>query len=259
MVLGLFGGLGMMVIISLVFIYCHDYLLRPGFFKARTLVVKGAKRLSEKAVLTQAGIHPGINILSVNLRISRKRLLAHPWIERARIKREIPGGLFIHIKEHQPVAVVDLGRQYLMNGKGILFIKKGRSFTQPLPMVSGLKYSDMNIPLEGPTRELKKRGHDPLAAVVGLFSLGMKASGPLSNDSIQHVRVDRKTGLTVFTMGKEKTIKLGYDQYPEKLRALKNIMTRLRRQKKPVISDFKTIDLTRLDRIVVKPANRGTS
>ena len=100
---------------SALFMVGYAAVTHSNYFRTESIEVHGLSRLSEAAVLAQAGIRPGDNLLAVNLALVRKRLLAHPWIAAARVSREIPGTLRIDVTEHQALAVLDLGRQFLIN------------------------------------------------------------------------------------------------------------------------------------------------
>ena len=82
------------------------------------MVIEGNQRLSGKQIAEQAQVEEGMNILAVNLTLARKRLLSHPWIAEAEVLREVPSGIKIRIREHAPLAIVDLGRRFLINEKG---------------------------------------------------------------------------------------------------------------------------------------------
>ena len=72
-------------------------------------------------IIEAARVKKGMNVLDVNLAMVRKRLLAQPWIANAEIRREIPAGLYIKVQEHTPLAIIDLGRKFLLNENGRVF------------------------------------------------------------------------------------------------------------------------------------------
>ena len=114
-------AIAVLLLISSAFIFSHDFLTQCDYFNAESLNVTGAHRISDRQVVKQAQISGGMNILSVNLETARERLLANPWIAEAEVSRELPDGIRIPITEHQPLAVLDLGRKYLINVKGEIF------------------------------------------------------------------------------------------------------------------------------------------
>jgi cell division protein FtsQ len=232
-----------LLLLSFVFIFSYDFLTQCDYFKAEKLVVTGTDRLSEKQVLEQAQIKKGINIISVNLSMTRKRLLAHSWITEADVSRDLPCGIHIRIKEHQPLAVLDLGRKFLINTSGEIFKEMGASDPDQLPIISGLEFSDIN------TRD--KPRSIPFNAVMNVLELGQKCKSVLPYKSIKKVQVDREMGLTIYAFDRIKEIKIGYNDYANKYDRLKNILAHLKKRRG--FSHLESIDLNNLNRIVVHP------
>ena len=243
--------------ISAFFILVHDILTQCDYFKIRRLTIEGAQRLSEKEIAQQARVGEGVNILAVNLSLVRKRLLAHPWIAEAGVSREIPSGLSIRIKEHTPLAVVDVGQKFLINHSGEIFKAWDASDPVDLPMVNGLNVLDLppvygqNDPSEG---EIARGRTAPFEAVMKVLGLGRQQGSILPNRSIRQIRVDRQIGLTLFAHDRIKTINLGYDDYDGKYHMLAKLFSYLKRQRSG--PDFDRIDLNNLNRVVVNSLRR---
>jgi len=233
--------------VSFIYIFGHDLITQCKYFQAKRVRVTGTQRLSAQQVLKQVQIHPGINILSVNLSTARKRLMAHSWVAEAEVSRQLPDEITIKIKEHTPIAIVYLGRKFIINTRGEIFKEWTHSDPGGLPIVTGLRYSDINV--SGEPRSI------PFDAVMNFLKLGKKPGGFLSNRLIKRVHVDREIGLTLHMPDLEsdriKTIKLGYHDYPDKIERLSAILFFLKRDKS--IADFDSIDLNNINRIVVNP------
>jgi cell division protein FtsQ len=243
--------------VSAFFILVHDILTQSDYFKISRLTIEGAQRLSEKEIAQQAGVGKGVNILAVNLSLVRKRLLAHPWIAEAGVSREIPSGLSIRIKEHTPLAVVDVGKKFLINHSGRIFKTWDASDPADLPMVGGLNVLDLP-PVYGQTDpskgEFTRERTAPFKAVMKVLRLGRQQGSILPNHSIRQIRVDRQIGLTLYAFDRIKTINLGYDDYDGKYHMLANLFSHLKHQQS--VSDFDRIDLNNLNRVVVTPLRR---
>jgi cell division protein FtsQ len=226
-----------------VFILSYDFITQCDYFRAESLVVSGADKLSEEEVLQQARIKKGLNILSVNLSMTRKRLLAHSWIAEAEVSREPPAGINISIKEHKPVAVLDLGRKFLIDARGEIFKEMTASDPDNLPIISGLEFSDINV--QGQPRSM------PFKAVMKVLELGQKSESVLPYRLIKRIQVDREIGLSIYAFDRIKAIKIGYNNYSGKYAQLKKVLLYL--QKRDGFSRLESIDLNNLDRIVVNP------
>ncbi len=230
--------------ISFLFIFSHDFLTQCDYFRAENLTVAGANRLTGKQVLDQAQVTKGINIFSLNLSMTRKRLLAHPWIADAEVSREPPSGINIRVKEHKPLAVIDLGRKFLINTRGEIFKEMTASNPENLPIIRGLEFSDINV--HGEPRSA------PFSAVMDVLELGQKPDSVLPNKLIKRIQVDREIGLTIYAFDRIKAIKIGYDDYQDKYAKLKNVLLFLK--KRNGLSHLDSIDINNLNRIVVNPA-----
>lgn len=233
-------------LVSFLFLFSYDFLTQCDYFRAEKLVVTGADRLSEKQILQQAQITKGINILSVNLSMARKRLLAHSWITEAEVSRDLPSEINIRIKEQKPLAILDLGRKFLINTSGEIFKEMAVSDPDQLPIVSGLEFSDINV--------RDKPRSIPFKAVMNVLELGKKSNSVLPYKLIKRIQVDREMGLTIYAFERIKVIKIGYNDYPNKYARLKNILAHLKKRRG--FSHLKSIDLNNLNRIVVNPTKR---
>lgn len=230
-------------LVSFLFILCHDFLTQCEYFRTESLVVTGADRLSEEQVIKQAELNKGMNILSVNLSIARKRLLAHSWIVEAEVSRELPSSINIRIKEQKPFAILDLGRKFVINTNGEIFKEMDASDPVNLPIISGLEFADINV--RGKTRSI------PYNAVMNILELGQKPESVIPIKLINRIHVDREIGLTVYAFDRIKEIKIGYDDYKGKYAKLKNVLLFLK--KREDFSHLESIDLNNLNRIVINP------
>ncbi len=247
-------GLAMIAAMSVGLILTHDFLTQCDYFKADVLSVEGCRQLERETVLQQARVAPGVNLLSVNLTLARKRLLAHPWIADAQVSRELPSGLHIRIQEHAPLAILDMGRRFIINLDGAVFKEYDPSDRLDVPVVQGLEFMDIPLP--------ERTGSAPFRAVMTVLGMGRQSSGTLPNRVVRSIRVDREMGLTLHlpdhAPGPFTTVQLGYDDrangrgYAVKYERFQEIIDFLEREGSFLRVD--AIDLKDLDRIVINPA-----
>lgn len=236
-------GLGLgLAALSFLLVLGYALLTQTDYYRAKRLPVSGNQRLGAAEVLTQAGLAPGVQILGLNLGVVRERLLAHPWIADVRLAREIPDTLRVTVREHRPLAVMDMGmgRRYLLNGKGRLFKSWDATDPADLPVVTGLAYRD--LPMEG------RAGSEPFRAVLTLLT----GTGAWDDLSLAHIEADPELGLTLVVADSDQQIRMGYGNYPDKLKRLAALEKRLRAGN--YMHDFASIDVSDLERIVVAPA-----
>ena len=237
------AGIAIVATMSIIFILCHDFLTQCDYFKAIDLTVEGANKLSHKQAIKQAQINEGMNIFSINLSTIRKNLLAHPWISEAEVRRELPNVINIKIYEHKPLAVIDLGRKFLINNHGEIFKEKTVSDPDNLPVITGLEFSDINVSA--------KPGSIYFNAVMDVLRLGQKSESIIPNRLIKKIQVDREIGITLYAFDRGKSIKLGYNNFSGKYNRLRNVLYYINKQRG--FQDFESIDLNNINRIVINP------
>ncbi len=130
--------------LSLLYIFGYDFLTQCDYFRAKTIEVEGNRVLSGEEIIKEAGINQGDNILSVNISMVRKKIMANPWVAEAEVGRKIPSGIIIKITEHKCIAVLDLGKEFLLNESGEIFKEKVAADPGGVPVIQGLAFSDLN-------------------------------------------------------------------------------------------------------------------
>ncbi len=241
------GMLGV-AFMSLFFIFCHDMLLQNSYFNITSLELTGNIRLTKEQVLETAGIKTDSNILTVNLPLAKKYLLSHPWIAEADVSRELPGKLVLKIREHRPLAILDLNRRFMMNQEGKIFKEVSDSDAVELPVIEGLSFSDLDIGNVGRSASFD--------AVLSLLEIGLNPSSIVSNKQITKIQVDKKTGITIYAAGpilevNVNSLRIGFKDIPEKLTRLEKILSFLKNNK--MVHGIDWIDLDQINRVVVNP------
>lgn len=228
---------------ALLFIFGHDLVTQSNYFAIQKIQISGHHRISKARLLQQTGISKGTNSLSVNLSLARRQMLALPYAADASIRRQLPDTITISIREHQPMAVLDLGRKFLINTQGEIFKEKDAADPKSLPTIDGLAFSDLSVGVLPKSKTYK--------AVVDVLNMGRKPESPIPAGMIRRIQVDRELGLTIHAGKRIGAVKIGFDNYPKKYRTLKRVLYYLATSKK--FGNIKTIDLKNLNRIVIDP------
>ena len=234
---------------SLVFILIHDVLTQCQYFRAENISVSGGNRLSPEQILEAAGIQNGVNLVSLNLGAVRNRLLDYPWIAEADVRRTFPKQIAISIKEQEPLAVLNFGKQFLINCDGIIFKEAEPEEIKGLPMLSGIEYTDW--------RTTDTPESPVFASVMDILRSGGSPDGILPNACIKTIHVDREMGVTLEIDGLVRTVKLGYGHYIEKYRRLEKIYAWIKQEK--AVPFIEELDLRHPERIVARPGNEPLS
>ena len=238
----LFTLVAVMLAASAVFMVGYAAVTQSEYFSTRKIHVQGQSRLSEEEALKQAGIKSGENLLAINLKLVRKRLLAHPWISEASVAREIPGTIRIEISEHRALAVLDLGRKFIINQQGRIFKEHTNNDPQALPLVSGIAYADISLGDDRLTPAMQ--------VLLEVLELSKDDKSILPYDQIRKLHMDAEMGLTFGMWQDERKIKLGYSRFEYKYRQLEKLLPHLKHN--PGWKGYRMIDLTNPDRIVVR-------
>jgi len=236
-------GLGVLTLMSLSLIFIHDFLTQCDYFRADNIVISGAKRLSGREILKYAGIQKDKNILAINLPLARKQLLSHPWVADVEISRELPKGISIWIKEHNALAILCMGRKFLINFKGEIFKENDASDPKDLPVVRGLDYSDLGV--------IKENKNTPLAAVVEWLLMRSNKKKFIPGIDVKEINVDREIGLTLVLSENGRSICLGYNDYYQKTNRLRRIFKYLRSRSR--LKEIQSINLMNPDRVILRP------
>ena len=244
---------GAFALFNLTMVFAYDWVTQTERLGIQSIAVTGCEHLTPEMVKQQAGVAAARNILAVNLSTARKRLLANPWIAEARVTREIPDRLRIHIREHTCIAVLDLGRRFLLSDEGQVFKELAAGETPNVPIVSGLTYTDLGHQADTPSPVLR--------AVMQILKPRKRSNRRELSDRIREIHADPSLGLTLFLADERqsegyRTVVLGFEDFDEKYATLEKIDAYL--QKNRGYAGFRSINLNNLNRITVHPIETGT-
>ena len=245
-------AVALFVLFNLMLIFGYDWVTQTERLAIRTITVTGCERLTPEAVKQQAGLQSARNILAVNLTTTRKRLLANPWIAESQVSRDIPDRLRIRIREHTCLAILDLGRRFLLSDEGRVFKELAPGETLDVPVVTGLTYTDLEPNADSSTPVLQ--------AVMQILQPRQRSNLRELVHQIREIHADPALGLTLFMTderhpGSYRTVVLGFEDFDEKYATLEKIDAYLRG--KGHYAGFKSIDLNNLNRIIVHPVATG--
>ena len=233
------AGLILVPVLGLGLIFCHDLLTQCAFFRIAQIDVIGGEQLTRAQLCRQARVAPGMNLLSVNIGHARKRLIAHPWVADAAVRREFPDHLRIWVQEHRPLAVLDCGRPLLLNTAGRIFKVAEATETLGIPRITGLGYHDLPVG--------KSDASPAFSAALSLLQTGAEGLP----GAIDQIRVDHETGLTIWIETAPGAIAVGYGNYGKKIKRLTQVLAHLERNLPG--QPMERIDLTDINRVVVAP------
>ncbi len=105
--------------VPLIGVRAYEYVMTSAYFHVREVIVDQSSTrmtmgsgqpyvpyLSKNEILEIAGIGPGTHLLEADMDAMTARLAAHPWIRWAKVVKDLPDVLVIHVVEHIPSAFV---------------------------------------------------------------------------------------------------------------------------------------------------------
>jgi cell division protein FtsQ len=240
-------GAGMLLLLALVLFLGHGvyaHLLENPSFRVREIQVEGCHTLSRETLVTLARVEGMPNLFTVRLKEIAKRLEPHPWIENVVLEKVFPDTIRIRIEERKPIAILQMEDRYYIDAKGVIF--------SPAEEGSGLNYPY----LTGLTRKaLEAQGEETqfliTKALELLLRVGMEKAGPL--EEISEIQMERVGGIRCFTRSESLVVKMGWDDFGEKLKRLTMVWSDLRKRGWSAVS----IDCSDLNRFVVKKTSGG--
>jgi cell division protein FtsQ len=136
--------------------------------------VYGAERVAQPELIQLAQINRGMSLLRINVERVRMRLMQHPWIREALVRRAYPNEVEIIIYERHPCAILESGSGYLIDGEGYMLSQTTPAEGSRLPR---LVVNLSRLPALG------ERLTDP-AVEAGLRLLGHAQDSPFFRDNV---------------------------------------------------------------------------
>jgi cell division protein FtsQ len=193
-----------------------------------------ASRASDIRDLT--GVSVGTNTWDVDLEAVRERVLSHPWVASARVKRRLPHGLVVTVREHRAIAVTSLGEAvYAVDRRGGIFAPVDAEANMQLPLITGVPEPGLS--------DAAPRADTALRQTAALIRILRR------HHNVAEVHIDREAGVTV----REGTIPdvpihFGWGDWKRKRRRLDAVLALWSGRE----SQLEAVNLTFEDQVVVR-------
>lgn len=200
----------------------YRYAVTSPRFAVSEITIEGAVRLTEARVREHAGIKLGENLFRLDPQAIERKLLEEPWIQEARVQRDLPDELSIELVERESQAVAVIGDAlYLVTGEGLPFKKLQGNDPHDLPFVTGVEASDLG--------HAGGRGHGHLLRALEVLRHYRRIELSRSHPP-QEVHVSR-SGQVTLTVGKAGiALHLGDGPWPQKLLMAARVISKAQRQ-----------------------------
>jgi len=218
-------------------VYVH--LLEDPIFRVREFEVEGNRKIPEETVLSLAEIEGMPNLFTLRLKEVAKRLESHPWVDQVRVRKVFPNKIAVQIEEREPVAILPLEELYYIDTKGVIFATVGDADAYNYPFLTGLTRQALEKdPVEAKHRITK--------ALEFLRVVDKERVFP--PEEISEIHMEKIYGIEYFTKTEGLEVKMGWEQFGEKLRRLSVILSDLQKRGLSAVS----IDCSDLKRMVVQ-------
>ena len=165
--------------------------------------------LDRARLLKKINVEKGDNLLIVNLKEVRKRLLSEPYVKDADVRRNFYSGLVtVKLKLREPAALLNCGGIYGVDEEGVLLWKIREADFCDFPLINGVRVRRIK-----PGEKINCRGMKRALEVLRYVSLSeLESIMPVSEINVRDSRN------VVLCVGKEGTrIRLGHDKLSEKI------------------------------------------
>lgn len=195
-------------------------------FALRHVEVSGMVHLDRAAVLQAAGVTEGQNAFIASPEEMRERLLDHRWVASAEVERRLPGTLRIHIREHEPVAILALsGTTYLVSSEGVVFKQLGATDPVDLPVITGVDR----------TRFTADQGYRKAILENAVAALSdHRLAGLAAREPVAEIHMEADDSISLFVGNDATQVRLGHGPFRRKLRRFRSVLDTLAaRHKRP--------------------------
>ena len=215
-----------------------DRVICSDVFSIKETAVRGCNELTQKDILSLAGISPQANLLTVNKEAVIRRIKNNPWVKDVFVGREFPDRLVILVQERVAVALIEKNQKlHFIDNRGEIFKKLAVDEEADLPVLTGFS-SGSKLNEELINKSLALLNH--LNKEKDIPDLGL----------ISEVHGNETFGFSLFTT-KGLCLQLGFEGYETKLKSLGKVMSDL--QRKNLKPGFVLIDLSNPEKISVQP------
>jgi cell division protein FtsQ len=208
------------------------------------IAVEGNTRLSRGEVQSLLDGLSGRNMVTLDLEQWRQRLLASPWVADAAIRRVLPGTVAVVISERQPVLIARLDDHlYLLDQHANVIDEYGPNYAEfDLPIIDGL----------ASTKQPRELLIDPARASLASRLLDALGGRPDLMTRISQIDVSDARDAVVILKDDTALVRIGDQQFAERLQAYVDLMVALREQ----VPNIDSVDLRFDERVYVKPQGK---
>lgn len=238
----------------------YRWMMTASEFAIAEIKVYDNELVRSDEIIALSGLNPGDNIFRVNLHEAMVGLKRDPRLLRVFLRRALPNRIHVYVVERNPVAIIQLDRLYGVDADASLIPLPTTDRLPNLPVITGFQPEGSVRVSRG--RPMDARGDGVTAAILqspmmhrAIYVIGqLQTLSPELLDRISEVHVRDPDDPILYTMRDGMAIRLGVGRYPTKLKRLRTMFERLKRDSISTSS----IDLRFKNQVIVRPIVTGT-
>lgn len=120
-------------------------LMLSPWLNIQNIEVNGLETIEKPDIIRQMKLDKTTNILSFNSLIAKRRLKSNYYIQDVKVTKKLPNTVIINVTERKIVGYIPYTSDYIYIDKDGMVIDVKSSYTQPLPIIYGLKFDSFII------------------------------------------------------------------------------------------------------------------
>ena len=199
--------------------------MHTGIFRVTQLRLTGGHMVTERQTLDLAGLRQGIDLLGFDADAAEKKIAAHPWVAKVRVKKQWPSGILVELQEYTPFALinqVETGGERRLSyidyaGHVIAEMREGGSLD--FPVINGVHQSDIE---DGRLKAASAAG-----GALQLLHLAARGNALLPLQSVSEVRIGPERDLVLYLADHPFPIYFGKDHLQSNFGKLLQVLRQL--------------------------------
>ena len=233
-------SLAVLVSLTLFGYTVYQYIQSSTNLNVGEIKIMGCMNASESELLNLAKINFKASLMNLDLRGVSRRIALHPWVEKAKVRRDWSRkALIIEVQERIPQALILLEDLYLVDRNGKIFKKAETKDQLDLPVLTGVT-----------RQQIMERDPvilDLIRQALDLLDL-LKQRKIFTTLEVSEINLNKQKGLTIFTLNGGIPIRLGTGDLVEKINRLEKVLPDL--QQKSMEVEY--LDLNYSRKVIVK-------
>lgn len=217
-------------------------------FRLAEIDIQTEEQVSREELLNFLHTRLGQNVFTVDLKEVAQRVVSHPWVEAATVRRELPDRMVVEIRERRAVALLHAGSLYLVDERGVVFKRRGPDDPVDLPVLTGFRSDSFAAGGSSASHQAAR-----VAEAVRLLQLGGE-TGVFPEERISEIGFDTVSGFSLTTTESGMLVHFGYGDYESKLHHYELVAEHLGAQMEQV----RVVDLAVAGKVVVRGLRKGS-